>query len=180
MHSLFDIWYMNSLFKHLNKLFIYRWRTAVHYIAFLFFSSVLTGHNHYVMCAQFHPSEDLVVSASLDQTVRVWDISGEGLSLEAGQRRVGGAWAGWRGAGHRGLWMGRKIPEQNIGSWSSFSPPFVCREYLSVGCWQKNTSLFLLGQQNWPNFGKISTFQTNWRYYQSNWGCHNVNLDFDD
>lgn len=42
-----------------------------------FCCSVLTGHNHYVMCAQFHPSEDLVVSASLDQTVRVWDISGE-------------------------------------------------------------------------------------------------------
>ncbi len=39
--------------------------------------SVLTGHNHYVMCALFHPSEDLIVSASLDQTVRVWDISGE-------------------------------------------------------------------------------------------------------
>ena len=29
------------------------------------------------MCARFHPSEDLVASASLDQTVRVWDISGE-------------------------------------------------------------------------------------------------------
>jgi len=28
------------------------------------------------MCAQFHPTEDLVVSASLDLTVRVWDISG--------------------------------------------------------------------------------------------------------
>ncbi|KAK4992908.1 hypothetical protein LTR50_000814 [Elasticomyces elasticus] len=28
------------------------------------------------MCAQFHPKEDLVVSASLDQSVRVWDISG--------------------------------------------------------------------------------------------------------
>jgi coatomer subunit alpha len=28
------------------------------------------------MCAQFHPKEDLLVSASLDQTVRVWDISG--------------------------------------------------------------------------------------------------------
>lgn len=28
------------------------------------------------MCAQFHMKEDLVVSASLDQTVRVWDISG--------------------------------------------------------------------------------------------------------
>lgn len=28
------------------------------------------------MCAQFHPTEDLVASASLDQTVRIWDISG--------------------------------------------------------------------------------------------------------
>lgn len=36
----------------------------------------MTGHNHYTMCAQFHPKEDLVVSASIDQTVRVWDISG--------------------------------------------------------------------------------------------------------
>ncbi len=35
----------------------------------------LTGHSHYVMCAQFHPKDDLVVSASLDQTIRVWDIS---------------------------------------------------------------------------------------------------------
>src|ERR1700691_2429346 len=31
----------------------------------------MTGHNHYTMCAQFHPKEDLVVSASLDQSVRV-------------------------------------------------------------------------------------------------------------
>lgn len=28
------------------------------------------------MCAQFHPTDDLVASASLDQTVRIWDISG--------------------------------------------------------------------------------------------------------
>ncbi|GAA49855.1 coatomer protein complex subunit alpha [Clonorchis sinensis] len=28
------------------------------------------------MCAQFHPKDDLIVSASLDQTVRVWDFSG--------------------------------------------------------------------------------------------------------
>lgn len=28
------------------------------------------------MCAQFHPTEDLLVSASLDQSVRVWDFSG--------------------------------------------------------------------------------------------------------
>jgi len=39
-------------------------------------ASVLTGHGHYVMCAQFHPTEDLVASASLDQTIRIWDISG--------------------------------------------------------------------------------------------------------
>ena len=29
------------------------------------------------MCASFHPKDDLIVSASLDQTVRVWDISGK-------------------------------------------------------------------------------------------------------
>jgi len=34
------------------------------------------------MCAQFHPSEDLIVSASLDQSVRVWDISGKSYWLE--------------------------------------------------------------------------------------------------
>jgi len=28
------------------------------------------------MSAQFHPKEDLIVSASMDQTIRVWDISG--------------------------------------------------------------------------------------------------------
>lgn len=28
------------------------------------------------MSAQFHPFEDLIVSASMDLTVRVWDISG--------------------------------------------------------------------------------------------------------
>ncbi|XP_053990351.1 uncharacterized protein LOC128882670 isoform X2 [Hylaeus volcanicus] len=55
--------------------------------------ALLAGHNHYVMCAQvrylhqlkkftlpinvqFHPKQDLVVSSSLDQSIRVWDISG--------------------------------------------------------------------------------------------------------
>ena len=41
-----------------------------------FIVCTMTGHNHYTMCAQFHPKEDLIVSASLDQSVRVWDISG--------------------------------------------------------------------------------------------------------
>ncbi len=42
---------------------------------------VLLGHNHYVMCAQFHSTEDTIVSASLDQTVRVWDNSGEDFTI---------------------------------------------------------------------------------------------------
>lgn len=54
---------------------------------------VLTGHNHYVMSAQFHPKEDLIVSSSLDQTVRVWDIGGLRKSNVApGGMQVGG-WA---------------------------------------------------------------------------------------
>ena len=50
---------------------------------------MLTGHNHYVMCAAFHPKDDLIVSASLDQTVRVWDtvstslLSADLLSADA-------------------------------------------------------------------------------------------------
>jgi len=37
--------------------------------------AILTGHSHYVMCATFHPTEDLIASASLDTTIRVWDFS---------------------------------------------------------------------------------------------------------
>jgi WD40 repeat protein len=49
---------------------------AMNMCLMLSFGYVIAGHNHYVMSASFHPKEDLVVSASLDQTVRVWDISG--------------------------------------------------------------------------------------------------------
>lgn len=39
--------------------------------------AVLAGHHHYVMCASFSPSgDDLLASASLDQTIRLWDLSG--------------------------------------------------------------------------------------------------------
>jgi len=50
------------------------------------------------MCAQFHSTEDLVASASLDQTVRIWDISGlrkknsapgGGSSVTSGMSRFG-------------------------------------------------------------------------------------------
>lgn len=49
----------------------------------------MTGHNHYAMCAQFHPKEDLIVSASLDQSVRVWDISGLRKKHSAGPPSMG-------------------------------------------------------------------------------------------
>ena len=52
----------------------YGWVTRIHADCTLV--CTMTGHNHYTMCAQFHPKEDLIVSASLDQSVRVWDISG--------------------------------------------------------------------------------------------------------
>lgn len=35
----------------------------------------MTGHNNLVMCAQFHPTNDLIISCSLDQTLRLWDYS---------------------------------------------------------------------------------------------------------
>lgn len=37
--------------------------------------AILTGHSHYVMCACFHPEDTLIASASLDQTVRIWDFA---------------------------------------------------------------------------------------------------------
>jgi coatomer protein complex subunit alpha (xenin) len=53
------------------------------------------------MCASFHhnPSEDLIVSASLDQTVRVWDTSGlRKKQLEEASHPAAG---GMHGAAHR-------------------------------------------------------------------------------
>jgi len=47
---------------------IWNWQSR-HVIA------ILTGHSHYVMCATFHPEETLLASASLDQTIRIWDFS---------------------------------------------------------------------------------------------------------
>lgn len=48
------------------------------------------------MSAQFHPKEDLVVSASMDQTVRVWDISGlrKGSPHQGGPGGMGGGGSG--------------------------------------------------------------------------------------
>ncbi|KAG6830285.1 hypothetical protein H0H87_008583 [Tephrocybe sp. NHM501043] len=50
------------------------------------------------MSAQFHPKDDLVVSASMDQTVRVWDISG----LRKGSQHAGGGPGGHPGGSSGG------------------------------------------------------------------------------
>jgi len=42
------------------------------------------------MCASFHPRDDLIVSASLDQTVRVWDITGLRKKTVRGAPNSGG------------------------------------------------------------------------------------------
>lgn len=115
-------------------------KTLFNKLLLFFFSpltnSVLTGHNHYVMCAQFHPSEDLVVSASLDQTVRVWDISGEGLG-RADQRTAG--WIGDRVGGLSGM-----MAEEEAGAGSLSRPapllPLLLVEDKSLWAVCRNTS----------------------------------------
>ncbi|KAF4687176.1 hypothetical protein FOZ63_016903 [Perkinsus olseni] len=58
------------------------------------------------MCAQFHPTQDLVVSASLDQTIRVWDTTGlRDKTVSIGSMGGGGSMMGpmgGLGAGNRG------------------------------------------------------------------------------
>lgn len=36
---------------------------------------LLSGHKHYVMSAKFHHEKNLIISASLDQTIRLWNFS---------------------------------------------------------------------------------------------------------
>lgn len=54
------------------------------------------------MSARFHPKDDLIVSASMDQTVRVWDISGLRKNTPHSTSSLGaasGPGAGGSGAG---------------------------------------------------------------------------------
>lgn len=37
----------------------------------------LTGHNHHVTCAVFHPTEELIASSSVDQTLIIWERRNE-------------------------------------------------------------------------------------------------------
>ena len=34
----------------------------------------LHGHTHYVMCVNFNPQSNLIVSGSFDEAVRIWDV----------------------------------------------------------------------------------------------------------
>jgi len=37
--------------------------------------AILTGHSHYVMNCTFHPTKELILTASLDQTLRLWSFT---------------------------------------------------------------------------------------------------------
>ena len=87
--------------------------------------SVLTGHNHYVMCARFHPGgEDLLVSASLDQTVRVWDVSAlRSKTVGAGAGGIGGGGGGMGGGGGIGMGGGGGGYGSSNPYSNNFGPP---------------------------------------------------------
>ena len=42
------------------------------------------------MCARFHPTKNLIVSGSLDQTVRIWDFSTLRKRFDTAGRRADG------------------------------------------------------------------------------------------
>lgn len=74
---------------------------------------MLNGHDDAVTCASFHPKEALLVSASSDRWVRLWDV---GLILELSQNitenyyKFGGPFLGY----FEGHYLGAK--------WASFHP----------------------------------------------------------
>ena len=49
--------YDNEIDEQLQQYTFWNWQTRA-------CISVLTGHNHYVMCASFHPKDDLIVSVN--------------------------------------------------------------------------------------------------------------------
>lgn len=76
------------------------------------------------MCARFHPGgEDLLVSASLDQTVRVWDVSAlRSKTVGAGAGGIGGGGSGGGGMGMVGGY-GSNSAYGSSSSMSNFGPP---------------------------------------------------------
>lgn len=78
-----------------------------------------------------------MVSASLDQTVRVWDISGEGLG-RADQRTAG--WIGERVGGLSGMMDEEEAGAGSLSQSCSSPPSLTCRGQISVGCLQKHLS----------------------------------------
>ncbi|CAL5996489.1 Coatomer_alpha subunit [Hexamita inflata] len=47
--------------------------------------ATIVGHREFVMCARFHPKDDLLLTGSLDTTVRVWDLSP--ITKDQGQKK---------------------------------------------------------------------------------------------
>ena len=77
------------------------------------------------MCARFHPGgEDLLVSASLDQTVRVWDVSAlRSKTVGAGAGGIGGGGGGMGGGGGIGMGGGGGGYGSSNPYSNNFGPP---------------------------------------------------------
>lgn len=113
--------------------------------------AVLTGHHHYVMCATFHPSEpDLLASVSLDQTCRLWDLSGlreKTVSNASFQLSGGSPPAGGTGTGLSTWGSGTGIASA-LGSASGLS---------LVGSGSGSTGGFGAGGSEAPSAPRITT-----------------------
>ena len=47
----------------------------------------LYGHDHSISSARFLPSDDFIVSASRDRTIRVWEVASGYVDVSRGGRR---------------------------------------------------------------------------------------------
>lgn len=110
--------------------------------------AILTGHSHYVMSASFHPDEDLILSASLDHSVRVWDFS----ALKEKCRKYQSGPAG--GMNNNELLMGAEVEVKHIleghdkgVNWAAFHPS---RNLIASGADDKNIKLWRIsGSKGW-------------------------------
>lgn len=85
------------------------------------------------------------MSASLDQTVRVWDISGEGLGM-VDKRTVGWVWGRGRSGGQSGTEAKEEVGAGRISSPGPVLLPLLLVEDKSLWAVCRNTSPFRTGR----------------------------------
>jgi WD40 repeat protein len=73
----------------------------------------LTGHQGKILDLAFHPTEELLVSASADQTARLWKLTGESLGILAGHTGPVNSVT----FSHDGLWIATGSDDKTIRLW---------------------------------------------------------------